>query len=167
VDVDFYSFTSPTLSTGTMALEQWAFTLHWKPHPRWTLLPKLEAYTYDRPPHTDAGADFALASRAIRLVRIGPRGSYSGAFGAINSVQQLLTRWEFDRIFSLDVALSRINVDAPDQVGASLWVGLNRRLGYERKWIITPVYEHFKFGPTSYELYSVHLTYEANEPYVP
>lgn len=163
----FHNLSSPFLSGGGTQVTNIGAHVVWKLRPWWLILPGFHAFVYLRPPRQDIGQGTVYSSRHFRWVRVGPRGPVSSTFGAPNSYQQLFQHFELDSIFSLDVGLTRTQIDPLLADAYSLWLGFNRRFGAQRKWIFNPVYEHLKVADRTFIYIAVMIKRELSEPFAP
>ena len=168
LDYDAIAYSSPLLTAGQLHSTRAILSFEWQITRWWTVVPKIDAYSYERDPTNDPAANTALSSGALRLYHIGPfaEGPYSGIFGAINSAQQIFSKVKINPLLNFVFAASRIQIDTPGVTAYSYFFGMERRFTRWDKWSITPAYEHINSNQT-YGFFSVFLRYNFNEPYQP
>jgi hypothetical protein len=135
--------------------------------PFWTFVPSISFYEYVTPPTADPAGYRSYTSRALRLVRLGPQGPYSGIFGMPDNTQQVYSEVKLFPQLRLDGAITRVSLDAPSFDAYSFWIGADRFFGGDRKWAVSPSFELVILEGVTNAFVSIAVKYGAASTYLP
>lgn len=135
--------------------------------PYFTFIPSVSVFEYNELPSTDPAASSSYGSSALRLVRLGPNGPYSGIYGCPTDTEQLYTEVKLFPMLQIDAALTRVSLDTPSSVAYSFWLGFDRFLSPDKAWAISPSYEQVFLGGQLLSYFTISLRFGAAERYLP
>lgn len=135
--------------------------------PFWTFVPSISFYSYDTLPVADVAGNTSYASRALRLVRLGPNGAYSGIFGLPDNTQQIYSQIKLFPLVQIDAAVTRVSLDTPSYIGYSFWIGFDRFLTGDKRWAVSPSYEQYFLEGQTYSYFTISFRYGAASSWVP
>ena len=167
LSLDQYSISSSLSQLASINPTRTMLWLYATLEPFWTFIPSVAFYTYNTLPSADLAGQTSYGSRALRLIKLGPNGQYSGIYGCPDNTFQLYSEVKLFPMITIDAAITRASLDMPSYVAYSAWLGFDRFLNADKSWAISPSYEQVFLEGQLLSFFSVSLRYGAGTHYIP